>query len=498
VVLDSALVQEYVLVAWTDTKVGGVADTLDLSASGVAEDEYGLSGTMRSLPAAAVSLVSGPDGRITLLDKATGILSLDTAAATVGNYLFADSDFSVTYDSNDTFSIGGIPASFTEFVAAISRGDGVTTGTYSTTPAAVSTFELTDGATLPTHVATPTNLSVAVVVTPALPALVALYDSFIIERAPVVSGVIGTYATVATVTTALDEDAVLGTVTYTDTVPAAGSYSYRTAGVIDGDTGAKSTAATIVTTAAAADVTAPTTSFHSVITDALFQSTADVGDVIRLLYSEPVTLTSNATLRIQETVGFPETFDIVRGTNATFATNSATVVQGASTFAAGRVLTVTLTAKPAPLSVVASGNNELRIADVPQIQNALGIADAATNLYAPTATVLARDVALPTISAQVGGEGAATLTLTYDRFAYFVDNAATRAQFVYKGATPTAISGSGSATVVLTFAAGVVLNADDASTLTYTESATTTARIQALNSKTAPSPATTAAIVVGV
>ena len=320
-----------------------------------------------------------------------------------------------------------------------------------------------------------------------------------IERAPVVSGTIGTYATVAMVTPAQDEDAVLGTLTWTDTAPAAGSYSYRTAGVIDGDTGAKSTAATIAATASAADVTAPTSAaLTAVVTDALLQNTADIGDVMRIIYSEPITLGSTATLRVAETAGgFEETFDIVRGSNATFTTNVSPVIIGATSYAAGRILTVTLTTKPAPLSVVASGNSELRYNQTPQIQNALGIADAASNVYSPTAVVLARDITVPAITAQVGDESDLTLTLTYDRFAYFVNNSATRAQFVYKGVSPTAIAGSGSAdrrahlrsrrrcSMRMTL-----------STLTYTDSATTTARVVGLNGKNSAKSATTSAAVV--
>ena len=503
VVLDSVSVQEFVLLAWSDTKVGGVADQLDLDAESVPQDSFGASSTVRYIPISAVSIDNGVDGRVVALDKVAGRMFVDTTGtpAVVADYAFAEADVSYTYDSNDTFSIVGVPVTLAEFNAALSRGDAIGPGAYSTTAGGISIFNIVaDGSTAVAAVPTVTNLDVALVITPALPATVARYDSFLVERAPVVSGAIGTYATVATVALTADEDVITGTLTYTNTTPAAGVYSYRVAGIVDGDVGAKFVVGNQTTVAAAADVTPPTGTFFAVVTDTGFAGEGTTGDVIRLILDEPVTVAAGASMRLIDGAditqsGTEESFTLTNGGNASFTTNTSTVSIGATTYLPGRILTVTLNSTPTPGAVIVGGNNTLDWQA--SLVNSSGFVDAASNALALTGDVLANlNTSAPAITATAGDDGDNTIVLTYASAAFFVDNTATRAQFVYKGATPTAITGNGLTTVTLTFANGLLIAADNASTLTYTQSATTSARVQGLNGKAMTSPATTAAVAV--
>ena len=168
VVIDGITVQELVLVAWADTKTAGVANQLDLDSAGAPEDAFGTSAVIRYNPPSAVSAANPGAGRVVSTDKAAGRIFTDTAgAAGVGDFVYADADFGYSYDSNDTFNIAGAPATFAEFSAALSRGDVLDPGSYTTNAALVSVFDISfDGSTLPAHVATPTNLSIAVVITP--------------------------------------------------------------------------------------------------------------------------------------------------------------------------------------------------------------------------------------------------------------------------------------------------------------------------------------------
>ena len=266
-------VESVVPVVFFDADADGQID-LDANNRPVAAEVFGIgSATTYTNPAAASqSLVP------------SGVERVNKTANT-----FDAAGFVFTYDANDTFSIGGLPATLDEFEAALSSGDNVS-ATYTTTTGLASTFSLTD--------ANPG--------TPAAPAftvgvgassndvelridVVGDVDQVQIQRAPVTAGVVGTFATVAT-EPATDDDAVAPgtTVVYADNNLAAGTYRYRTIYVNDGDAGTAgaATADVVTTSPAAADTTAPTAVATTLTTDAGFGGVLDAGDVFTLRASE--------------------------------------------------------------------------------------------------------------------------------------------------------------------------------------------------------------------
>lgn len=512
--VDSIGPVELIPVVYEDTLNDGT-NLLDLNSDGTPSEKFGVGGAITYLPTAAPSATNPDAGRVGFLDESGNRVGIDTGQGTIGDYDFAATDFLYTYDSNDTFQIVGIPASMAAFEAALSRGDVLDPGAYSSDSSAVSVFNISaDGPTIPTTVTSEKGGSglendITVVITISQPSTMTQYDSFVIQRAPVTGGTDeandgtqGTFATVGSPLRTADEDAVAGTFTWTDKSVPVGVYRYRAQGVIDGDVPGtlaaeyRADSNNESSTTPTADATAPTTQYRAVTTDTGFQQVADTGDVFRFIMSEVVTSASNASMRITEQNANAESFTLTNGGNATFTLNASATVIGGTSYAAGRILTVTLTSKPTPIATVTGGDNELRYdGTVPNVTNASGIADAAGNPWAPTADAILRHVVAPSINAGTGDESDDLMTLTYTQPVRCVNDAATRAQFVYKTVNPTVVTCNGTTTVVLTFADTVITDADDASTLTYTQSATATARVEGLNSRTATSPQTTAAIV---
>lgn len=295
-----------------------------------------------------------------------------------------------TYDANDIFRVGGVPATLDEFEARLSSGDTVS-ASYSATAGAVSTFELSD--TNPAAPATVSaqagggansnDISVTVSVT-------ADVDAVVIQRAPVTgtgnedeatTGSVGTFATVATVTPTAAQ-LTAGSVVFIDENVAVGSYRYRAAVVNDGQQSPfTADTANEASTAPAADTTSPQATATTRTTDAGLAGILDAGDVFTVRTNEALaTPAAGSVIRIQDADG--TIVNLVVGTNATAAVNAAalpaTPAGPNAGAAAGTVLTVTVTGAP---TVVAAGTTADLQYNNATITNTSGVNDVAGNRF---------------------------------------------------------------------------------------------------------------------
>lgn len=524
--VDSLSPDEVIPVIFLDADNGSTETTPDLDLDDndqpIAAEFFGIGGQKNFVAPEAASSGDAADGRVEGLDKEANSIGVDTdETATVGDYAAADVDVRYLYDSNDTFAIGGVPATLAEFEAALSRGDGLVVGAYSQDETLVSSFNIVDGPLAPTTVAAEKGAAgaendITVVVDFDQPTLQSMYHAVVIQRAPVTGGTdeaadgtVGTYATVATVDISADLDASTATFTYLDEDVATGVYRYRAAGVIDGDTGAFTADTTNESsTTPTADTTAPTSTYAALVDDTGFAAEADAGDDIRIIFSEAVVVEAGDAIRLLEgtdaTQGAgEEEFQLTCGANVTCTTNDSAVVIGGDTYAAGRVLTVTFSSAPAPLAAVTGGDSRL---DFPAfITNQAGIVDAANNAWNVTGSsdrTVEVDASAPVIASAAGTAATQTITLTYDRQVDCADLADVRNQFSFTDATdtgvsPTAITCNGTTTVVLTFAALTLDAADDTGDLTYAENVLNpNVRMRGLNSIEAVSPETEANVAI--
>lgn len=480
-----------------DNGSSDAAPDLDLDAANQPSELFAVGGQKNWTATAAPSSANLGDGRVSTLDKTANVAGIDTGA-TPGDadYDAADADFTVTYDANDSFQIAGVPATIDEFEAQLSRGDYLTIGNYSTNSALVSQFNISyNGPDAPVVDAVVANSNdVTVTITPTEPGDLADYSGWVIQRAPVVGGEIGTYQTIATATT--DASTAAG-FQYRDNDVPAGTYRYRAAGVIDGDQGAFGTDdADVTTTNPGPDGTAPVSEYAAVITDSGFAGEANTGDVWRMIFNEPVNVGAGDALRVSGG-GDAEQFEIVCGTNATCSTNTTATTIGGESYAAGEVVTITLTANPAPVAPVTGGDNRLAYPAV--VVNQSGYTDTAGNNWALAGDKTFNvDASAPDMNAALADRGDDAVTLTYTSPVNCADVAGTRNQFTYSdnttvSATPTAIECGGDTSVVLTFAAGTIEAGDTTGSVVYTQSATPAQRITGLNGRDAVSPDTQSA-----
>lgn len=411
VTVDGAAVGTVTPVLYIDGAVGGTATTggtstrLETAATVAATfaqpvESFGIGGaTTYTNPVAATQTVVAPTA-VTTVNKAAN--QFDAAGQTF------------TYDANDTFTVGGLPASLDEFEVALSGGD--TFGSsYSATAGAVSTFALTDanpGAPSSVTAAKGNPSSNDIAATVAFTAGTNL-DSIVVQRATVVGGTnnvadgtVGTYATLATVTPSAAQIAA-GSLIYSDDNVAVGTYRYRAALVNDANQGAV-TADTLneTSTAPAADATAPLAiDTISTASTGLSGDLGTAGDIFKVVYDEDIAAPAGtATFRLTDSD--TTVADLVNGSNATFTVNAAAETVNGISRAANRVLTVTLTG--APTTVVAG--SPLGVQLPATITAAGGITDTIGNVWTPVGG--AQDVIVNALAADTQNNSLDTVLAT--------------------------------------------------------------------------------------
>ena len=297
---------------------------------------------------AAPTETFGVGGPTTFVNPAaaSGNVGTSTTPVTVqsvnrGANQFDANGVTFTYDANDIFRVGGVPASLEEFEARLSSGD-TFFASYSATAAAVSTFDLNDvNPAAPTSVSAQAGTGAASNDISVTVAFTGDADAVVIQRAPVTgtgstdeatTGTVGAYATLTTVTlTAAQRTA--GSVVFVDADVAAGSYRYQAAVVDDGQQSpftADPANEASTTPGAATTLTATGTA-----RDLNSNQTFEDGDPFTVTFSEAVNPAglNTATLSIRDADGTTGT--ITCGTGCTLnATNTVLSIPNA-TFPAG-------------------------------------------------------------------------------------------------------------------------------------------------------------------
>jgi len=330
-----------------------------------ASESFGLGGKLTYVPPAGA------------LGSATGegVTAVDTTA----KYLVASGGTpagAATYmwDSNDTFQFSGVGITQAQFESMISVGDTVTV-VYNPSASGVSTFNLTtDVATAPgTPTAVVKNLDagasandVQVTFTPAADAGAGVTYSLLAGAwGAGVDTIIGTaddvapgsYTAVTGTTQTTNSD---GTITITARNIANGGYGFKiqaknpVSGVTATSATSSATFASETLVPASADTTKPTSSYAALTTSAGLGGTVDAGDVWTISFSEAIKAPTSGAI-LQVTDGDGTVADIVNGTNATFALNSAAETVNSVSQAANTVLTVTITSAPAAAQTVTAG-----------------------------------------------------------------------------------------------------------------------------------------------
>jgi hypothetical protein len=364
---------------------GGANTELELDANDRPTEAFGVGGAFVVLPpegaigpVAGVVVIANPDGDV-----------------------FTTATNSYFYDSNDTFQLLGAGITMAQFEQVLSSGDTVS-GSYNPDPAGGSTFNITADAPppAPTNVAaTVTNKDgdasandVTVTFTPG--AGTAAGVTFQVQRSTVTPvGACGPDggADVPVNDWTNQGSAVAGSPFNQDDV-ANGCYAYRVIAVnpVSNVQSAPSGATGSVAVPAAADSAAPEAEDTELFTSAGFPTDIDQGDVIKVCFDETMAALADAdveAIQISDTDVAPSVLQLTSGTNATFALNVAdsTDTDGengapATACAAGRELTITITAAP---TVVQAGTAPGVQVTTASVTNAANLTDTSGNLWAP-------------------------------------------------------------------------------------------------------------------
>lgn len=280
--------------------------------------------------------------------------------ATTSGGVTTNTPFTYRYDANDVFQYQGVAITLAQFESLLSSGD-VLSVAFSPTATGVSTFNVTTDA-LPTAVGTPTatvgNLDAGAVandvrITFTQPTGNAAGVTYTLQRRLAADPDNTTFVTVTTATQAPGTTA--GTTVFTDVNVPNGTYVYRVVATnpVSGGTAAGTNTASVVVPPAA-DVARPTAVFSAVRSGTGLTGTLDAGDVITIAFNEALAApTAGDLIRLQDADG--TIVDVINGTNATFALNTASATVGGSARAAGEALTITLTANPTGAAILAAG-----------------------------------------------------------------------------------------------------------------------------------------------
>ena len=277
------------------------------------------------------------------------------------------------FDANDSFSYQGLPITLAQFDSMLSRND-VIDVVYDPEPSGTSTFDITtDAVGAPaaptTEVVNADGGATAndVEVTYVRPATNSPGVTYSLQRATVEVGTDDTCGTAddpapagafAPVVGATEATGTGGTHVFSDDDVPDGCYAYRVVATspVSSTTAASAPSSPGTLVPQPADTTPPTSLFAKMTTVAGEAGVFDAGDVVTVVFSEPMTQpASDATVRLYDAVPALSGADIVNGVTATFALNTAPVVvagSGSDVRAVGTVLTITLVNEPTPVSAL--------------------------------------------------------------------------------------------------------------------------------------------------
>jgi hypothetical protein len=312
-----------------------------------------------------------------------------------------------------------------------------------------------------------------------------------------------------------------------------GVYRYRAAGVIDGDQSDDFTADANNESSeeAVPDLVGPVAGYLAVTGDTAtlgkFQGGSDGRDLIGVIFDRAVVVSSGATITLVEgsdatPLGTEETWKLTCGsTSTTCATLGSSQSYGGVVHPGDHILAITLQGDITRIGTVPAEADGYINWPV-YVTASIGIKDKADkewNLGASSDRTAEVDVEKPAVQSVAGDESEGTIVLTYDRRVDCADLEKVRAQFTYERqedpfplpktkSTPTRITCAANQTVVLGFDAGVLVDTDDAGTLTYTKATKQTMAVpptepdllynmRALNGQYADSPWSKQQVPVG-
>lgn len=351
------------------------AHTLLVNLDGVPTTQaFGIGGMVTFTPAAATPPAEAVSGAITgpvahvYGSPATGF---NTGAMTT-QYLMR---------AGDLYQFHGTGITMAAFQSILSVGDGIS-GTYvhGSTVATPSTFNITTDLAFTAVAPVATSVASVVTVTYTPDSSISANGTTVtLQRAPVVSGVTGAYATVKTGTIS-----TLSEQTFTETL-ADGHYSYRLIYTAPAFSGLTATSAVgLVTVDSTVANNQPTIERVYLTSNASAIATLSSGDVFKVVTDAPmVQPLVNATLTVGGSVLTNSAATATAAGSATFTVNTAAEVVDGVSHAAGTVLTVTL------LADMAGGN----VAFPTTVDASFGIANAIGQLtgFGPNST-LTQDV----------------------------------------------------------------------------------------------------------
>jgi len=356
-------------------------NALDLDGANRPVETVGVGGSVRFIPA----------------EGSVGTQTVVVGTANTAENFFTNSAQTVTfrYDTNDAFQYSGGAISLSQFEQVLSSGDTVVVN-YIPNSSGASTFNLTNdlgrGApfvrtTVDSYDGGSTQNDVRVQVFE--PSSNANGISYSVQRATAASATVtcssssGTYRQIAAITIPTGSDSTA----YVDEDRLSGTYCYRVGATNPVTSAAAFGYGNPATIANPPTPVGPPTSLDArVTTNGGFGTTLDAGDVVKIAFSEALSApAAGAVVRAQDADG--TVADMICGTNATCALNTASETLGGVVRDAQTVLTIGLTASP---TIVTSGTTAtLRIGAT--VVDSAGITDVEGN---PWSLDLSADIVL--------------------------------------------------------------------------------------------------------
>jgi hypothetical protein len=344
-------------------------NALDLSATFVPNEPWGLGGAVRFVPPPAV----------------TGTRSVTVFAVSTVEHYFTDSGATATYryDSNDTFQRSGIAISLAQFDQVISRGD-VLSVNYQSDVGLASVFNVTldlgrDAPTVDASVDSWDGGSVQndVGVRVTEPATNADGIAYSIQRSSTGGGPVcgpGTGAYAELTLTAIPSGN--NSMTYIDRNLAIGAYCYRV-GVTDPVTSVVTFGYSqgVVINNPPLPLAPPRALDARVTTSAGSLSSLDTGDVIKIAFSKAMRSPVGSQMRVQDADGTVADIRCLRS-EQTCTLNTATETLGGVAYLANTVITIVIGADPIAIAAGSTPGLQLNVTITSS-----GFADVAGNTW---------------------------------------------------------------------------------------------------------------------